>query len=63
MNREVFIMTKKFIRRVSEDWYIKHEFEYCQCCGEIYDTKYYWFKDSEGNNKLYCASCLAEKLL
>ena len=55
-------MTKKFIKRASEGWYIKHEFEYCQQCGEIYDTKYYWYKDSEGNNKLYCASCLAEKL-
>ena len=55
-------MTKKFIKRMSEDWYIRHEFEYCQCCGEIYDTKYYWYKDNKGNNKLYCASCLAEKL-
>ena len=55
-------MAKKFIKRMSEDWYIKHEFEYCQCCGEIYDSKYYWYKDKEGNNKLYCASCLAEKM-
>ena len=34
----------------------------CQQCGEIHDSKYYWYKDKNGVNKLYCASCLAEKL-
>ena len=29
----VIFMTKKFIKRMSEDWYIKHEFEYCQQFG------------------------------
>ena len=53
---------KKFIKRMSDDWYINHEYCYCQQCGEIYDTKYYWYKDKKGVNKLYCASCLAEKL-
>ena len=43
---------KKFIKRMSEDWYIKHEYCYCQQCGEIYDSKYYWYKDKKGINKL-----------
>ena len=53
---------KKFIKRIDEKWYHEHEFEYCQQCGEIHDTNYYWYKDKKGVNKLYYASCLAEKL-
>ena len=53
---------KKFIKRIDENWYLKHEYEYCQQCGEIHDSKYYWYKDKNDVNKLYCASCLAEKL-
>ena len=55
-------MAKKFIKRIDSNWYESHEYCYCQQCGEIHDTKYYWYKDSKGNNKLYCATCLAEKL-
>ena len=28
---------KKFIKRIDENWYLKHEYEYCQQCGEIHD--------------------------